>query len=106
MRSSRLGRTGIAERKNYMGRDFPPPAALPALLARLKDVPALVVHGAKDGVVPPDSSRQMTASAKQAGMNVRYVEVPDADHITVVGSSFKLILDFFDKAAKNKAGAS
>jgi dienelactone hydrolase len=83
-----------------------PPAALPALLARLKDVPALVVHGAKDGIVPPDSSRQMTASAKQAGINVRYLDVPDADHITVVGSSFKLILDFFDKAAKNKAGAS
>src|SRR5262245_12746324 len=31
MRSSRLGLTGTANRKNYIGRDFPPLAALPPL---------------------------------------------------------------------------
>ncbi|HWX41353.1 MAG TPA: prolyl oligopeptidase family serine peptidase [Blastocatellia bacterium] len=80
-----------------------PPGAVPALLAKLKDVLVVVVHGAKDGIVPPDNSRRMVASAKQAGLKVTYIEVPDADHISVVGPSFPSILDFFDKASKQTA---
>jgi hypothetical protein len=42
----------------------------------------------------------MVASAKQAGLKVTYIEVRDADHISVVGPSFPSVLDFFDKATK------
>jgi hypothetical protein len=33
-------------------------------------------------------------------MKVTYVEIPEADHISVVAASFPAILDFFEKNAK------
>ncbi|HJQ24072.1 MAG TPA: prolyl oligopeptidase family serine peptidase [Blastocatellia bacterium] len=80
-----------------------PPAQddeLKALLEKLKPLPALVVHGAKDGILPPDLSKQMVEAAQKAGLQVTYLEVPDADHLTVIGASFAAVLDFFDKHAK------
>ncbi|MFL6214696.1 MAG: prolyl oligopeptidase family serine peptidase [Blastocatellia bacterium] len=82
-----------------------PPAqgdALTALLEKVKPLPALVVHGAKDGIVPPDLSKQMVAAAQKAGVQVTYLEVPNADHLTVIGASFNAVLDFFDKHPKGK----
>jgi len=80
-----------------------PPAqgeALTAMLEKVKPLPALVVHGAKDGIVPPDLSKQMVAAAQKAGVQVTYLEVPNADHLTVIGASFAAVLDFFDKHSK------
>jgi pimeloyl-ACP methyl ester carboxylesterase len=80
-----------------------PPAqgdALNALLEKVKPLPALVVHGAKDGIVPPEFSKKMVEAAKKAGLQVTYLEVPDADHLTIIGASFGAVLDFFDKHAK------
>src|SRR5436853_6546515 len=80
-----------------------PPAqgeALNALLEKLKPLPALVVHGAKDGVVPPEYSKKMVEAAQKAGLQVTYLEVPNADHLTIIGASFSAVLDFFDKHAK------
>jgi len=80
-----------------------PPAqgdALTALLAKVKPLPALIVHGAKDGIVPPEYSKQMVEAAQKAGLQVTYLEVPDADHLTIIGASFSAVLDFFDKHAK------
>ncbi|HEY9231493.1 MAG TPA: prolyl oligopeptidase family serine peptidase, partial [Blastocatellia bacterium] len=82
-----------------------PPAqgeALTALLEKLKALPALVVHGAKDGIVPPELSKKMVEAAQKAGLQVTYLEVPDADHLTVIGASFGAVLDFFDKHPKGK----
>jgi predicted peptidase len=82
-----------------------PPAqgdALTAMLEKVKPLPALVVHGAKDGIVPPDLSKQMVAAAQKAGVQVTYLEVPNADHLTVIGASFSAVLDFFDKHPKGK----
>jgi dienelactone hydrolase len=80
-----------------------PPAqgdALTALLDKLKAVPAMIVHGAQDGIVPVQLSRNMAAAAGKAGVKVTYLEVPDGDHLSVVASTFPAILDFFDKNAK------
>ncbi|MEN3334196.1 MAG: hypothetical protein V7641_3561 [Blastocatellia bacterium] len=80
-----------------------PPAqgdALNALLEKVKPLPALVVHGAKDGIVPPEFSKAMVEAAQKAGLKVTYLEVPDADHLSIIGASFSAILDFFDKHAK------
>lgn len=82
-----------------------PPAqgeALTGLLEKVKWLPTLVVHGAKDGIVPPEFSRKMVEAAKKAGLQVTYLEVPDADHLTIIGASFSAVLDFFDKHAKTK----
>jgi predicted esterase len=76
------------------------PDALPPLLARIKNIPVLVVHGAKDGIVPPARSKEMVEAARKAGVQISYTEVPGADHLTVVGSTFPAVLEFFDKHIK------
>jgi predicted esterase len=80
-----------------------PPAqgdALTQMLGRLKGLPVLVVHGAQDGIVPVQFSRTIAAAAEKAGLKVSSLEVPDADHMSVVVSTFPAIMDFFDKNAK------
>jgi predicted peptidase len=76
--------------------------ALDALLKKLKDLPTMVVHGARDGIAPPQLSREMAAAAKKAGLSVDYLEVPEADHLSVVAGTFPAIMDFFDKHTKAK----
>lgn len=81
-----------------------PPAqgdALAGLLEKLKGVPALIIHGAQDGIAPVQLSRGMAATAEKAGLKVSYVEVPDGDHISVVASTFPAVMDFFDKNVKS-----
>jgi dienelactone hydrolase len=83
-----------------------PPAqgdALTALLAKLKGTPAIVVHGAQDGIAPVQLSRTMAAAAKEAGVKVSYLEVPDGDHLSVVASTFPAIMEFFEKNVKPAA---
>lgn len=80
-----------------------PPAqgdALTSLLGRLKGQPAMIVHGAQDGIVPAQLSRTMATAAEKAGLKVSYLEVPDGDHMSVVASTFPAIMDFFDKSSK------
>lgn len=75
-------------------------AALIALLAKLKGTPAMLVHGAQDGIAPVQLSRTMKESAEKAGVKVSYLEVPDGDHLSVVASTFPAIMEFFQKNAK------
>jgi predicted esterase len=80
-----------------------PPAqgeALAGLLQKVKDIPAMVAHGARDGIVMPERSRDVVSAAQKAGMKVTYVEVPEADHVSIVAATFPAILDFFEKNAK------
>lgn len=74
--------------------------ALTSLLKPLKGLPALIAHGAQDGIVPAQLSRTMAAAAEKAGLKVTYLEVPDGDHMSVVASTFPAIMDFFDKSSK------
>ncbi|MBI3651462.1 MAG: prolyl oligopeptidase family serine peptidase [Acidobacteria bacterium] len=70
---------------------------LTKLLDAVKPLPILIVQGAKDGIVPPQGSREMFAAAQKAGLKVQYLEVPEADHILIVGQSFAQVLNFFEK---------
>ncbi len=76
------------------------PQQVAAVLEKVKALPALVVHGARDGVVPPALSRAAVASAQKAGMKATYLEAPEADNISVVAVTFPAVMDFFDKNAK------
>ena len=82
------------------GGALPPGDALNGVLAKLKGIPALVVHGAQDGITPAQLSKTMVASAEKAGVKATYLEVPDGDHLSVVASTFPAVLDFFEKNAK------
>jgi len=74
--------------------------ALTTLLSKLKDKPAMIVHGAQDGIVPAQMSRAMAAAAEKVGLRVSYLEVADGDHLSVVASTFPAVLDFFEKNVK------
>ncbi|HSE98871.1 MAG TPA: prolyl oligopeptidase family serine peptidase, partial [Blastocatellia bacterium] len=74
--------------------------ALKSLFEKLKSVPALVVAGGRDGLVPAERSKESVTAAQKAGLKVTYLEVPEADHISIVGASFSAILEFFDKVGK------
>lgn len=74
--------------------------ALKALLEKVKAVPALVAHGARDGIWPAEHSRAAVEAAQKAGMKATLLEIADADHVTVVGAAFASLLDFFEKNTK------
>jgi len=46
----------------------------------IKDIPAWVFHGAKDGTVPPERSEEMVSALKEVGADVQYTLYPDATH--------------------------
>ena len=71
--------------------------ALAGLLEKMKGLPAMIIHGAQDGIAPVQLSRAMVAAAQKAGLKVTYLEVPDGDHTSVVASTFPAVMDFFDK---------
>jgi predicted peptidase len=50
------------------------------LVSRLKNVPVWVFHGAKDPVVPLQSSTDMVEALKRAGGNVQFTVYPEAQH--------------------------
>lgn len=82
-----------------------PPAqgdALTSILAKLKSTPAMIVHGAQDGIAPVQLSRTMKETAEKTGLKVTYLEVPDADHMSVVASTFPAIMEFFAKQSKGE----
>lgn len=81
-----------------------PPAqgdALAGLLEKLKGLPAMIIHGAQDGITPVQLSRAMVAAAQKAGMKVTYLEVPDGDHTSVVASTFPAVMDFFERNVRS-----
>lgn len=67
---------------------------VPATLERLKNVPAIVVHGDADSTVNVEGSRTMVTKAKELGIEVKYIEVPGGSHDGVVGPNYEAIFDF------------
>jgi pimeloyl-ACP methyl ester carboxylesterase len=76
--------------------------AMTAMMGKLKNIPVLVVHGGRDGIAPIARSRDAAAAAKKVGLTVEYIEVPDADHVSIVGATFSAVMDFFEKRAKRQ----
>lgn len=69
-------------------------------LAKIRNIPAYVVHGDNDKTVNVIQSRRMVEAGKQLGMNITYVEVPGGSHISVAEPSFASMLDFFVNQAR------
>jgi S-formylglutathione hydrolase FrmB len=47
---------------------------------RYKSLPTLIMHGAKDSIVPPANSRRAVAALQAVGAPCIYLEFPDKDH--------------------------
>ena len=75
-----------------------------ALLAKVKGLPALVIHGTRDGVAPIDNSRKLQSLLQKAGVKVEFIEVPETDHLSVVGATFFAVMQFFERNEKKPAG--
>lgn len=75
----------------------------PALETALKTgrkIPIIIVAGAKDALVPVAGCRDVAEKAKAMGYEVKYLEYPNGDHLSVVASSVKDIFDWFDAHRK------
>jgi poly(3-hydroxybutyrate) depolymerase len=77
-----------------------PNPALEAALKAGRRMPIIIVAGVKDALVPVAGCREVAGKAKALGHEVKYLEYPDGDHISVVASSVKDIFDFFDAHRK------
>jgi predicted esterase len=53
----------------------------PELAVNLRHIPVRVYHGAQDGSVPVDHSREMVAALREVGLPVDYAELPQAKHV-------------------------
>jgi len=71
-----------------------------AWLEPLRDVPALLVHGDADRLVPVDASRTLFELARSKGMPWEFLELPGANHVNVVAQSLPRVLDFLDRHRK------
>jgi predicted esterase len=74
----------------------------PATVARMKDIPEIVVHGDADPTVPVAGSRIMVAELAKQGVDYKYIEVPGGNHMNVVAPNAAAVFDFF--AARRKKG--
>ncbi|UVO51531.1 S9 family peptidase [Sphingomonas sp. SUN019] len=72
---------GAGARKDWMRKQAPDLAAVsPVNYPEQFTIPLLVVHGAKDRVVPVRQSRALVQKLRKAGKPVEYLEQPLADH--------------------------
>lgn len=77
----------------------------PAAMSKIAHIPQLVVHGDNDKTVPVGSSRMMVEAAKKLGVEIKYIEIPGGDHVTVAARTFKDVYDFFDTHQRKSADA-
>ncbi|HWC78152.1 MAG TPA: prolyl oligopeptidase family serine peptidase [Blastocatellia bacterium] len=85
------------------GGKLPQKDAARTMLAKLKGVPALVIHGTKDSISPVANSREFAAAAQKAGVKTEFVELEEADHIGAVAASFPAVMQFFTRNGKAPA---
>ncbi|QWT22264.1 prolyl oligopeptidase family serine peptidase [Bacillus sp. NP157] len=57
-----------------------PQALFDWVAGKVKGTPVWLFHGADDGTVPPEQSRQMHAALERIGSPVRYTEYPGVGH--------------------------
>jgi predicted esterase len=69
---------------------------LEAALKATPKVPLIIVAGVKDALVPVAGCRAVAQKTKELGYDVKYLEYPEGDHISVAVTSIKDIFDFFD----------
>ena len=77
----------------------------PAGMSKIAHIPQLVIHGDKDPTVPIDRSRVMVTMGKKLGVELKFIEVPGGDHLSVVAPTFKDVFDWFDTHKRKPAEA-
>lgn len=81
----------------------------PMGMSKIAHIPQLVVHGDNDKTVPVERSRVMVEAAKKQNVELKYIEIPKGDHISVALRTFKDVFDWFDthrRASKDEKAAA
>ncbi|HTR01105.1 MAG TPA: prolyl oligopeptidase family serine peptidase [Candidatus Acidoferrum sp.] len=73
---------------------------IPAILDPLKDKPIMIVQGDKDTLVPPQNTHAWVDYLKDHKMNYQYIEIPGADHGSVIDQGLPDIYAFFAKQTR------
>lgn len=96
----------------YLGTKYPSiwaaiaaiaPAAFalnPDILKDIKDMPVMIVQGAKDNLVPAANTRRWVDKLKELNMTYEYNEMPEGDHGSVITGGNPAIYAFFAKHSK------
>ena len=67
-----------------------------------KHIPAIVVQGEKDRLVPAAATRRWVKKMEELGMEHRYIEEKGGDHVFVAFKHFDEIFEFFGKHSRKK----
>jgi dipeptidyl aminopeptidase/acylaminoacyl peptidase len=66
-------------------------------------MPVILIHGRRDEVAPPATSRILARRMQAMGMKYRFFEIPQGDHIDVIAwnpQNIRRIFDFFDESGR------
>jgi predicted esterase len=72
----------------------------PSRMARMRQIPEIVIHGDADPTVRVEGSRAMVAEMKKLGVEHQYIEVAGGNHIDIVAPNLPAVFQFFDKHPK------
>jgi fermentation-respiration switch protein FrsA (DUF1100 family) len=62
--------------------------------AALPSGPLMIVQGGKDQIVAPEVTRAYTRQACRAGARLRYLYLPEEDHVSATRTSMRQALDW------------
>jgi acetyl esterase/lipase len=68
-----------------------------------KDPPFLIIHGGQDQLVPPRQAEYLRDALKEAGVEVEYLLIEDADHGVTDRRAYRATAEFFDKHLSGRA---
>ena len=75
--------------------------ASPASYVTASAPPMLIVHGAKDNIVPDGQAVASAESLKRAGVPVTFRSEPESNHSSVTQQNFQEALEFISRILRN-----
>ncbi len=75
----------------------------PDSLAKIKEMPVMIVQGGADTLVQPAMTRRWVDELKALNMTYEYLEIPEADHGTVITNGVRDVFKFFAKYPKQQS---
>jgi predicted peptidase len=74
----------------------------PTDVEKIRHIPVILVQGAKDTLVRPESARRWAEQMKKLEMTHEYIEDPAGDHGNVVSAHMPKIFEFFNKQKRGE----
>ncbi|MEX2212494.1 MAG: alpha/beta hydrolase [Phycisphaeraceae bacterium] len=76
----------------------------PELVAKIKDIPVILIQGDQDKLVPVAGARLWAEAMKKHKLTYEYIEVAGGNHIDVAMKNMPKIFEFFEKQQKAGKG--